>query len=136
VDVAAAALVLAPALALGSFLNVVAARVPARRSIVRPPSSCGGCETQILRRDNIPVVSYLLLRGRCRHCDARISPVYPLVELATAFGLVACFAVLGPTLEAGLAAGSWAVLVTLLAMAGHGAAARSRARQAAQTACR
>ncbi len=58
VNVAAAAFVLAPALALGSFLNVVVARVPARRSILRPPSSCGSCETEILWRDNIPVLSY------------------------------------------------------------------------------
>ena len=84
VNAAAAAFVLAPALALGSFLNVVVARVPARRSLLRPPSSCGSCATEILWRDNIPVLSYLLLRGRCRHCDARISPVYPLVEAVTA----------------------------------------------------
>ena len=63
-NVAAAAFVLAPALALGSFLNVVVARVPARRSILRPPSSCGNCSTEILWRDNVPLVSYALLRGR------------------------------------------------------------------------
>jgi len=113
VNVAAAAFVLAPALALGSFVNVVAARVPARRSILRPPSSCGSCDREILWRDNIPVVSYLLLRGRCRHCDARISPVYPLVEAGTAGLVVACVAVFGPTLEAALAAAFCAVLVTL-----------------------
>lgn len=112
-NAAAAAFALAPALALGSFINVVAARVPARRSIVQPPSSCGSCGREILRRDNIPVLSYLLLRGRCRHCDARISPVYPLVEAGTAGLVVACVAVFGPTLEAALAAGFCAVLVTL-----------------------
>ena len=112
-NVAAAAFVLAPALALGSFVNVVAARVPARRSILRPPSSCGSCDREILWRDNIPVVSYLLLRGRCRHCDARISPVYPLVEAGTAGLVVACVAVFGTTLEAALAAAFCAVLVTL-----------------------
>jgi leader peptidase (prepilin peptidase)/N-methyltransferase len=111
--VSSAALVLAPALALGSFLNVVAIRVPERRSLLRPPSSCGSCGEEILWRDNVPVLSYLLLRGRCRHCDARISPVYPLVEALTATLVVACVAVFGPTPEAALAAGFCAVLVTL-----------------------
>jgi prepilin signal peptidase PulO-like enzyme (type II secretory pathway) len=113
VNTAAAAFVLAPALALGSFLNVVAARVPARRSIVRPPSSCGSCGHEIGWRDNIPVLSYVLLRGRCRHCDADISPMYPLVEAVTAALVVACVAVFGPTPKAALAAGFCAVLVTL-----------------------
>jgi len=116
VNVAAAAFVLAPALALGSFLNVVVARVPARRSILRPPSSCGSCSREILRRDNIPILSYVLLKGRCRHCNTPISLVYPLVELVAAVLIVACVAVLGPTLEAALAAGFCAVLVTLSAI--------------------
>ena len=115
-NVAAAAFVLAPALALGSFLNVVVARVPARRSLVRPPSSCGSCSTEILWRDNIPVVSYLLLHGRCRHCDARISPLYPAVELVSAALIVACFAVFGLTAWAALAAAFCAVLVVLSAI--------------------
>lgn len=112
-NAAAAAFVLAPALAVGSFLNVVVARVPARRSILHPPSSCGTCETEIARRDNVPVVSYLLLRGRCRHCGARISPLYPVVELVTAGLIVACFAVFGATAWAALAAAFCAVLVAL-----------------------
>jgi leader peptidase (prepilin peptidase)/N-methyltransferase len=116
VNVAAAAFVLAPALALGSFLNVVVARVPARRSLLRPPSSCGSCSREILWRDNIPVLSYLLLRGRCRHCEAPISMLYPLVELVAAALIVACVAVFGPTPEAALAAGFCAVLVTLAAI--------------------
>jgi leader peptidase (prepilin peptidase)/N-methyltransferase len=70
-------------LAFGSFLTVVVHRVPRRESIVRPGSRCPSCGTQIRARDNIPVVSYLLLRGRCRHCGVRISPVYLLTELAT-----------------------------------------------------
>jgi leader peptidase (prepilin peptidase)/N-methyltransferase len=107
------AFVVAPALALGSFLNVVAARVPARRSLVRPPSSCGACGTEIRWRDNIPVLSWLLLRGRCRHCSARISPVYPLVEAGTAALAVACVAAFGLTAEAALAIWFCAVLVTL-----------------------
>jgi len=126
-DVAAAAVVLAPALALGSFLNVVAARVPAGRSIVRPPSSCGSCATEILRRDNVPLLSYALLRGRCRHCDARISPLYPAVELASAALIVACFAVFGVTARAALASGVCALLVTLSAMAARERGAISRA---------
>ena len=112
-NAAAAAFALAPALALGSFLNVVVARVPERRSILRPPSSCGGCGEEILWRDNIPLVSYALLRGRCRHCGTSISPVYPLVEGVTAALVVACVAVFGATPEAAVAAGFCAVLVTL-----------------------
>ena len=110
---AAAAFVLAPALALGSFLNVVVARVPARRSLLRPPSSCGSCGTEILWRDNVPIVSYVLLRGRCRHCDVRISPRYPLVEAVTALLIVACVAVWGVSAYAALAAGFCSVLVVL-----------------------
>jgi leader peptidase (prepilin peptidase)/N-methyltransferase len=70
-------------LAVGSFLNVVIYRVPAKQSITKPPSSCPGCGHPIAPRDNIPVVSWLLLRGRCRHCGMRISPRYPLVEALT-----------------------------------------------------
>jgi leader peptidase (prepilin peptidase) / N-methyltransferase len=116
VNFAAAAVVLAPALALGSFLNVVAHRVPARRSLVHPRSSCGSCGHEIAARDNIPVLSYLLLRGRCRHCAARISPLYPAVEALTAALAVACVAAFGLTADAALAFGFCAVLVTLSAI--------------------
>lgn len=115
-NAAAAVATLAPALALGSFLNVIAARVPAHRSLLRPPSSCGSCEREILWRDNIPVLSYLLLLGRCRHCSARISPLYPAVEAGTAALAVACVAVFGPTAQAALALGFCALLVTLSAI--------------------
>jgi len=71
-------------LVVGSFLNVVAWRVPNGQSIVRPPSACPQCGHEIRKRDNIPVLSWLLLRGKCRDCDARISAKYPLVELVTA----------------------------------------------------
>ncbi|MFP5326041.1 MAG: prepilin peptidase [Acidimicrobiia bacterium] len=71
-------------LAVGSFLNVVIYRVPAGESIVSPRSKCPQCQTQIAERDNIPVVSWLLLRGRCRSCGAAISGRYPAVELLTA----------------------------------------------------
>ncbi len=70
-------------LIVGSFLNVVIHRVPLGLSIVRPPSACPGCGTPISARDNIPVLSWLLLRGRCRSCQAPISARYPLVELLT-----------------------------------------------------
>ena len=112
-SVAAAAVVVAPALALGSFLNVVAYRVPAHRSLVRPRSACGSCGHEIAARDNVPVLSYLLLRGRCRHCSARISPLYPIVEALTALLAVACVAAFGLTAEAALSFGFCAVLVTL-----------------------
>jgi leader peptidase (prepilin peptidase) / N-methyltransferase len=71
-------------LAIGSFLNVVIYRVPRHVSIVTPRSACPNCSTPILERDNVPVVSWLLLKGKCRHCHSPISARYPLVELATA----------------------------------------------------
>ena len=70
-------------LVIGSFLNVVIWRVPRHDSIVKPPSHCPVCEAKIANRDNIPVVSWLLLRGRCRSCAAPISVRYPFVELLT-----------------------------------------------------
>jgi leader peptidase (prepilin peptidase) / N-methyltransferase len=85
-----AALALAPGLALGSFLNVVAARVPLRRSIVRPPSACMDCGHEIAWYDNVPVLSWLLLRGRCRSCGAGIPVRYPLVELVSGLLVAAC----------------------------------------------
>ncbi|SFJ96841.1 A24 family peptidase [Cellulomonas sp. KH9] len=71
-------------LAVGSFLNVVIWRVPRGESVVRPPSSCPRCGHRIRPRDNVPVVGWLVLRGRCRDCGESISQRYPLVELATA----------------------------------------------------
>jgi leader peptidase (prepilin peptidase)/N-methyltransferase len=81
-------------LVIGSFLNVVIWRVPRGESVVSPPSHCPGCGNPVRPRDNVPVVSWLLLRGRCRDCDAPISPRYPLVEVATG----AVFAVLAARL--------------------------------------
>jgi leader peptidase (prepilin peptidase) / N-methyltransferase len=69
-------------LAVGSFLNVVIYRIPNHESIVRPRSKCPSCERPIRERDNIPVLSWLILRGRCRDCGAPISPRYLVVELA------------------------------------------------------
>ena len=70
-------------LAIGSFLNVVIWRVPRGESVVHPPSACPQCGNAIRPRDNLPVAGWLLLKGTCRDCDARISARYPLVELAT-----------------------------------------------------
>jgi leader peptidase (prepilin peptidase)/N-methyltransferase len=104
-----------PGLAIGSFVNVVAARVPLRRSVSKPRSSCTRCGTEIQPRDNIPLVSYLLLKGRCRSCGAGISPLYPAVEAITAALVVACALVFGATAYAALAAFFVVVLVTLSA---------------------
>ena len=71
-------------LLIGSFLNVVVHRVPRGESIVTPASACPCCSSPIRPRDNVPVVGWLLLRGRCRDCQAPISPRYPLVEAVTA----------------------------------------------------
>jgi leader peptidase (prepilin peptidase)/N-methyltransferase len=100
VNLGYAAVVFAPALAIGSFLNVVASRLPAGRSVARPRSACPHCGAEIRSRDNIPVVSYLLLRGRCRDCHAAIGWRYPAVELSTAVLAAACFARFGLTLHA------------------------------------
>ena len=76
-------------LAVGSFLNVVVYRVPLGRSVIRPASACPRCGAAIRPRDNVPVLSWLLLRGRCRDCAAPISYRYPLVEASTAVLFVA-----------------------------------------------
>jgi leader peptidase (prepilin peptidase) / N-methyltransferase len=110
-----AAAALAPGLVLGSFLNVVAARVPLRRSIVRPGSACMACSAPIAWYDNLPLLSYAVLRGRCRSCGARIPLRYPAVELATALLVAACVLAFGPTPYALLAAGFCAVLVAVSA---------------------
>ena len=70
-------------LAIGSFLNVCIHRLPKGESIVHPRSRCPHCGRMIAAYDNVPVLSYLWLRGRCRHCHSRISPFYPLIELLT-----------------------------------------------------
>ena len=72
---------------IGSFLNVVIYRLPLGESLVTPGSHCPACDAPVRAFDNVPVVSWLLLRGRCRRCGAPISPRYPIVELLTA----ACF---------------------------------------------
>jgi leader peptidase (prepilin peptidase)/N-methyltransferase len=110
-----AAVVLAPGLAVGSFLNVVAARIPLRRSIVSPGSACPKCETSLSWYDNIPLVSYAVLRGRCRHCGVSISWRYPAVEAATAVLVVCCALKFGFSWDFLVAAALCAVLVAVSA---------------------
>jgi len=102
-------------LLIGSFLNVCVFRLPRDLSVVRPRSFFPECEKQIAWYDNMPVVSYLLLGGKCRHCHARIRLRYLVVELATGAAFALCVAGLGPT----LAALKWsifsAILITLTA---------------------
>jgi leader peptidase (prepilin peptidase) / N-methyltransferase len=115
-DAALALVIFAPALALGSFLNVVAARLPEGRSLVRPRSACGSCGAEIAWYDNIPVVSYFMLRGRCRACGETFSARYPAVEIATAVLVAACFWHFGLTGEAVVGAYFCATLVVLSAI--------------------
>jgi leader peptidase (prepilin peptidase)/N-methyltransferase len=90
---------------IGSFLNVVVYRVPAGRSVVAPPSACPACGARIRAVDNIPVLSWLVLRGRCRDCGATISLRYPAVELFTAVAFAGVVVWRLPSLEAALASG-------------------------------
>ena len=107
---------LVPGLALGSFLNVVAARVPRKASIVKPASACMSCGTAIGWRDNLPVLSWIVLRGRCRACGARISASYPAVELATALLVAGCVLAFGLSGRMLVAALFCAVLVAVSAI--------------------
>jgi leader peptidase (prepilin peptidase) / N-methyltransferase len=104
-----------PGLAVGSFLNVVAARVPEKRSVVRPRSACGSCGATLAWHDNIPLVSYAVLRGKCRSCGTRIGIIYPAVELTAAALIASCLLKFGPTLHALVAAFFCATLVTVSA---------------------
>lgn len=100
-------------LIFGSFLNVVIYRLPAGRSIVMPRSRCPYCDGEIRFLDNIPVISFLLLRRRCSRCGAPIAWRYPLIELATAALFVACAARFGLTLEAAISALFCMLMLTL-----------------------
>jgi len=112
------ALVVAAVLGLivGSFLNVCIYRIPRGQSVVHPPSRCPGCGRPLRWFDNVPVVSWIVLRGRCRRCQARISAKYPIVETATALLAVAIVAVTppGPLLASRLVLG--AMLIVLFAI--------------------
>jgi leader peptidase (prepilin peptidase) / N-methyltransferase len=114
-NAALAAFALVPGLAVGSFLNVVAARVPLRRSVVKPRSACMSCGNELAWYDNVPVVSYALLRGRCRSCGVRIGFLYPAVELATALLVAACVLEFGLSGRAAVASFFCAVLVAVTA---------------------
>jgi leader peptidase (prepilin peptidase)/N-methyltransferase len=112
-------------LAIGSFLNVVIWRVPRHMSVLRPPSHCPVCETPIRPADNVPLFSWLRLRGKCRHCAAPIPIRYPLVEAGCAllFGLAAAWFGWTWALPPALV-----LLAALLAVSGIAADARHRSR--------
>lgn len=84
-------------LIIGSFLNVVIYRIPRKLSLVRPGSHCPECKEKIKFYDNIPLLSYLVLKGRCRYCSARIPIKYPLIEIATAVFFIANYVFFGLT---------------------------------------
>ena len=111
--IAGSALAAVIGLVIGSFLNVVIARLPARRSLWKPGSACPTCGAAIAWHDNIPLLSYALLRGRCRGCAGSISARYPLVEAVTAALFVAAFATFGWSRDLGVA---WILLASLVAI--------------------
>src|SRR5207247_9089576 len=86
-------------LIVGSFLNVVIARLPERRSLWAPRSACPGCGAAIAWYDNVPLLSFALLRGRCRACAMPIPWRYPLVEAATGAALALAWIEFGPSVE-------------------------------------
>ena len=86
--------------AIGSFLNVCIARWPVDQSVIKPPSRCPRCETPIKWYDNVPILAWLWLRGKCRNCGLPISVVYPAVELAVALGWLICALTWGPNFTA------------------------------------
>ena len=97
-------------LIIGSFLNVCILRIPAGKSIVLPASGCPKCGKAIAPYDNIPVLSWLFLGGKCRNCKTKISAMYPAVEFLTGILFLACYLVFGPTVDAL----KWAVFAALL----------------------
>jgi leader peptidase (prepilin peptidase)/N-methyltransferase len=86
-------------LCFGSFLNVCILRLPHDQSLLRPPSTCPKCKQPIAWRDNIPVVSWLLLKGRCRRCRTPISPQYPIIEAGVALLWIAAVLMYGVTIH-------------------------------------
>jgi leader peptidase (prepilin peptidase) / N-methyltransferase len=113
---ALAALAFAPGLAIGSFLSVVAARVPLKRSLLRPRSACMTCSAPIAWYDSVPLASYVVLRGKCRICGTKIGLVYPAVELVSGVLVAACVLEFGLTFEAAIAAFFCCVLVAISAV--------------------
>jgi leader peptidase (prepilin peptidase)/N-methyltransferase len=116
VQLALAAVFAAPGLAVGSFLNVVASRLPLHRSPADGRSACMSCDAPIRAYDNLPLVSYAILRGRCRDCGEPIPVRYPIVEALTAALVVACILRFGFTADALVAAFFSAVLVVISAI--------------------
>jgi len=101
-------------LIVGSFLNVCIIRIPERKSIVLPASACPKCGAPIRPHDNVPVLSYVLLAGKCRQCKTRISPMYPLVEVLTALLFFACYRAFGLSAEAVKWAAFSALMIVLV----------------------
>ncbi|MHB8540697.1 MAG: prepilin peptidase [Candidatus Acidiferrales bacterium] len=101
-------------LIIGSFLNVCISRLPQGKSVVTPSSRCPKCGTLIKPYDNIPVLSYLFLLGKCRACKTRISPIYPAVELLSGLLFFACYMVYGNSAETVKWAAFSAILVVLI----------------------
>ena len=97
-------------LIIGSFLNVCILRIPAGLSVVRPSSRCPKCHAEIKAYDNIPVLSWLILGGKCRRCKTKISPMYPSIEFLTGVLFVVCYLLFGES----LATAKWCVLSALL----------------------
>ena len=95
---------------------MVAARVPLKRSLVSPGSACMSCSAPIAWYDNVPVLSYFVLRGKCRHCGAKIAWTYPAVEIVSALLVAACVLDFGLTFEAAIAAFFCCVLVAISAV--------------------
>lgn len=101
-------------LCFGSFLNVCIYRLPRGLSVVAPRSACPNCKQMIAPYDNIPVVSWLILRGRCRHCQTRISPRYLMIELLTGALFLGCYWYFGVVLHLALHAWKYAIFGYLL----------------------
>jgi leader peptidase (prepilin peptidase)/N-methyltransferase len=103
-------------LAIGSFLNVVIARLPEHRSLWRPGSTCPGCSAPIAWHDNVPLLSFALLRGRCRACAMRIAWRYPFVEATTSVAFLSAYTAFGPTPRFLVTAALLAALVAITAI--------------------
>ena len=101
-------------LIIGSFLNVCILRIPTGKSIVMPASACPKCGAAVRPYDNIPVVSYLILRGKCRGCRTKISAMYPLVEVLTGLLFFACFYAFGFSVETLKWASFSAIMIVLV----------------------
>ncbi|HEV8437771.1 MAG TPA: prepilin peptidase [Methylomirabilota bacterium] len=103
-------------LVIGSFLNVVIARLPAHKSVWRPRSACPGCRAPIAWYDNVPLISFAVLKGRCRSCDMAIPWRYPIVEVSTGAAFALAYALMGPTPDFVEAALLLAMLIAITAI--------------------